>query len=129
MEKMTEERVEEIHQEIRFLNETIQFLTKNYRAIHNELTALDQEIMRLYKQKWRLERSITKVKIIKPFKGPKKSSTKSKDRLVELELKKPEDLTISELSELINIYETLKERSSNNDETGFVDDEEDESEY
>ena len=129
MEKMTEQRVEEIHQEIRDLNETIQFHSKNYRILREGLEALDPEIMRLYKSKWKLERSITKVKILKPIKASNSTkSNKKKERLTELEMKKPEDLTISELSELINLYEGFKERSSNSCETGYMDDDEDENE-
>lgn len=112
---------ENIRETIKEMENEIGYYCRIYREHKEQLSQLDAHIMGLYKTKWSLERKLINVTKLPTYIGKTAKRKKAKEVIVDYE-----NLTIDQLSKLLDECQTMRNSGHVCLDSGFSDDDDDE---
>ena len=117
--------MDDIRKTIKEMESDISYYCRLYREHREQLSQLDEHIMSLYKAKWSLERKLIPVTKLPTYIG-KTAKRKKKEEEVIVDY---ENLTIDQLSKLLDECQTIRNSGNVCRDSGFSDDDFDEFDY
>ena len=111
---------DEIRNTIKEMESEISYYCRIYREHKEQLSQLDAHIMGLYKAKWTLERKLINVTKLPTYIGKPAKKKKVKEVIVDYD-----NLTIDQLSKLLDECQTMRNSGHFSVDSGYSSDDED----